>query len=457
MKRHHPVTANEPVEFAHHLPVTFCRPEIVTSRKHVAGVHANGKAGWMVGRLDDGGQMLEPVTEIRPLPRRRLQRNFDRAARRRAKHFVQIPGDAAQTGLFAGTHVRAGVHDDKRYAKSVGTPHFVHHRREGTPGIRCREVDEVGTVGEDRNRPLGAKPLHLVDGVRLTGPLHLVFQKDLDGLAAGGRAAFERAIHAAGNAHVGAELGHGLIFGASLTKSNRMKKLLRRILLVLVVLVAGLYFARNFIARKAVEIGTTKVTGFPLTIGRVKIGLFTGTLEVSGLKLLNPPEFKESRFVDLPLLKVDYDMLSMLRGAPHLREVVINVQEVVLVKNEQGASNATRLQVNLAPAGGEAKPAKTTPYRVDLLKLHIGTVIIKDYSKTQPTEKKLTLNQDIVFQNITESVSISSLVMRTVFGQVGDVAGELTKGVNTIKGATGEFQQTGQGLFDDLKKAVPTK
>jgi uncharacterized protein involved in outer membrane biogenesis len=256
---------------------------------------------------------------------------------------------------------------------------------------------------------------------------------------------------------VGAELGHGLIFGASLTKSNRMKKLLRRILLVLVVLVAGLYFARNFIARKAVEIGTTKVTGFPLTIGRVKIGLFTGTLEVSGLKLLNPPEFKESRFVDLPLLKVDYDMLSMLRGAPHLREVVINVQEVVLVKNEQGASNATRLQVNLAPAGGEAKPAKTTPYRVDLLKLHIGTVIIKDYSKTQPTEKKLTLNQDIVFQNITESVSISSLVMRTVFGQVGDVAGELTKGVNTIKGATGEFQQTGQGLFDDLKKAVPTK
>ena len=248
-----------------------------------------------------------------------------------------------------------------------------------------------------------------------------------------------------------------------------MKKLLVRILLVLVALIVVGFLCRNFIARKAVEIGVKQVTGFPLEIGAVNLGVFGGTLEVQNLKLENPPEFPEKMFVDLPLFKVDYHTMSMLSGSPHVKEVDVNVSEVVIVKNANGQTNAQVLQAKVSPPasgtsqpkGGEQKPSSSggTHYRVDLVRVHVGTVRILDYSKgSKPSEKKIALNKDVVFKDVTDSTSITALVMRTVFGQVGEVAGELVKGFGeATKGATESLQKTGQGLMDSLKKAVPTK
>ena len=243
-----------------------------------------------------------------------------------------------------------------------------------------------------------------------------------------------------------------------------MRKLLTRIIIGLAVLVVVLFLARNFIARKSAEIGITKVTGFPLQIGAVDIGLFSGQLKVDNLKLTNPPEFKDPRFVDLPQFKIDYVTFSMLRGAPHIKELVVNVNEVVVVKNDKGHTNATMIQEKLSPpatghAGGGTKPTTTekkTAYRVDLIRVHIGTVIIKDYSKATPTEKKMTLNRDVVFKDLTESTSISALVMSTILGPVGDVAGDLVKGVGgALKDTSQNLEKSGKGLFDSIKQSIP--
>jgi len=237
-----------------------------------------------------------------------------------------------------------------------------------------------------------------------------------------------------------------------------LKKLLIRIALVIVIVLVAVFLMRNVIARKAVEIGTKQMTGFPLEIASVNLGVFGGMMEVRGLKLMNPPDFQDKMFVDLPLFKMDYRTFSMLRGAPHIRELVVNVSEVVVVKNEKGETNANRIQSKLSPAGGPATAEKTRSYRVDMLRVHIGTVIIKDYSRAKPTEKKITLNQDVVFKDITESASLSALIMRTMLGPVGNVAGDLVKDAGkTMKGAGDSLQKTGKGLLDDLKKAVPGK
>ena len=86
-----------------------------------------------------------------------------------------------------------------------------------------------------------------------------------------------------------------------------MKKLLVRILLVFVGLVVVSILCRNFIARTTLAIGIKEATGFPVKIGAVQVGLFSGQLDVQDLTLMNPPEFLDSRFVDLPVLHVQYD------------------------------------------------------------------------------------------------------------------------------------------------------
>ena len=251
-----------------------------------------------------------------------------------------------------------------------------------------------------------------------------------------------------------------------------MKKLLFRILSVLVVLILIGFVCRNFIARKAVEVAAKKMTGFPLEIGAVDIGLFSGTFEVRDFKLMNPAEFHGGTFVMIPLVRVDYVTLSFLRGAPHIKELIVNVAEVDLVKNEKGEANATVLQ-NRAESisGGSSKPPsadtsgtassapkeeRKMPYRVDLVKVHIGSVIKRSFSSDgKSSENKITLNVDATYKDINESSSITKLVMDTVFGQLGAVAGEMIKGAGSaVKDAGQTLQKTGKGLFDNLKKSV---
>ncbi|MBM3859808.1 MAG: hypothetical protein FJ395_09185 [Verrucomicrobia bacterium] len=236
-------------------------------------------------------------------------------------------------------------------------------------------------------------------------------------------------------------------------------KLIKWLLLLVIVLGVALYFTRNIVARHAVQVATTQLTGFPLEIGSVDLGLLNGTLEVRDLKLTNPPEFHGGTFLIMPLLRVDYDTMSFVRRAPHIKELTVNVAEVNLVTNAKGETNYSVLQNRASSVGGGGAPKeekKVTPYRVDLLKVHVGTVFKctlgtdgKEKSKTQVLFKPLNAK----YENITECTSISKLVMDTLFTQVGTVAGEVIKGAGeAVKGATDTLQKTTKGLFDAFKK-----
>ena len=78
-----------------------------------------------------------------------------------------------------------------------------------------------------------------------------------------------------------------------------MKKFLLWATVGIAGIVVVLVLARNPIARKSVELGAERITGFPLTIGAVNVGLFNGQLDVENLKLMNPPDFEERQFIKL--------------------------------------------------------------------------------------------------------------------------------------------------------------
>ena len=166
-----------------------------------------------------------------------------------------------------------------------------------------------------------------------------------------------------------------------------MKKLLWGSTATLVVLVAILFLARNVIARKSVEYGARRITGFPLTIGAVDLQLFSSKVDVHDLKLMNPPEFQETMFVDMPELYVDYRLHSMISGAPHINSMLINIKQLVIVKNNKGDSNAQKLKGVVSSGGGSSKSSK---YAIDKLRVHIGTVTIKDFSRPKPSERDIT-------------------------------------------------------------------
>ena len=242
-----------------------------------------------------------------------------------------------------------------------------------------------------------------------------------------------------------------------------MKKFLLWLGVGLLVLVMALTLGRNVIARISVEVGAKKITGFTLKIGSVDLGLFSGKVDVRNLTLMNPPEFQEKMFVDMPQLYVDYRLGSMFSGAPHINDMLINIKQLVVVKNDKGDSNAMKLKVVVSSGG-----SSSTKYRVDKLRIHVGTVTIKDYSKGKPSERNVTLNVDATYKDITDSTDITRLVLLTVMSQVrlpdiGIKMDDLKKNLGsvtdsagkTLQGASQEVEKTTKGLFDSIQKAVP--
>ena len=235
-----------------------------------------------------------------------------------------------------------------------------------------------------------------------------------------------------------------------------LKKLLLPISLVFVALLVILLLERNFVARKVVEVGVTKVTGFPLEIGSVKLGLFSSKVDVHDLKLMNPREFQEKMFVDMPLLYVDYRLGSMLKGAPHINDMLINIKHLVIVKNNKGETNAKKLKGIVSPGGSSSKK-----YRVDKLRVHVGTVTIKDFSRAKPSERNITLNIDATYNNITDATDVTRLVLLTVMNQVHlpDIKiDDLKKNLgNAAKSVADSVGNVGKSVFDTLNKAAPKK
>ena len=234
-----------------------------------------------------------------------------------------------------------------------------------------------------------------------------------------------------------------------------LKKLLIRVVMALVALLLILFLALNFIARKAVEVGVTKVTGFPLEIGSVNMGLLSSKLDVHDLKLMNPPEFQEKMFVDMPQLYIDYRLASMLKKTPHINDMFINIKQLVIVKSNKGESNAKKLKGIVLSSDSSVK------YSVDKLRVHVSTVTIKDFSRAKPSERNITLNIDATYHNITDATDITRLVLLTVMSQVhlpdikiDDLKNNLS---NATKGVADTVGKTGRSVFDALKKAVPQK
>ena len=237
-----------------------------------------------------------------------------------------------------------------------------------------------------------------------------------------------------------------------------MKKLLWKILAGLVVLLVVIFLARNFIARVSVEYGAKKITGFPLKIGSVDVGLFSSKVDVRNLTLMNPPEFQEKMFVDMPELYIDYRLGSMLSGAPHFNDMLINIKQLVVVKTDKGDSNAMKLK------GVVFSGKSSSKYTIDKLRIHIGTVTLKDYSHPKPTEHNTPLDIDVTYANITDSTDITRLILLTVMSQVklpdiGIKPDDLKKGLSSVTNQVGQVlkgvtEQT-KGLFDNLKKALP--
>ncbi|MDD2866551.1 MAG: AsmA family protein, partial [Candidatus Omnitrophica bacterium] len=164
-----------------------------------------------------------------------------------------------------------------------------------------------------------------------------------------------------------------------------MKKILLIAVIVLIAL-SVIAVLKDQIIKNTVTMATSQITGAPTTIDSFSLGIIQQTVTVKGFKLYNPPGFPKEIFVDIPAIHVAFVLGDILRKNIHFKEMDISLKELVIIKDKEGKLNVDALKVAEEPqkpkeGTTQKQPTGQIPLQIDLLKLSIGKIIYKDYSK----------------------------------------------------------------------------
>src|SRR5437667_7626665 len=150
-------------------------------------------------------------------------------------------------------------------------------------------------------------------------------------------------------------------------------KWLFRFALVLVLLIVLLILFRDPIAKALVERRIRQQTGLPVKIGKLTVGLRRPTLSIENFKLGNSPDFGGSTFIDVPLLRIQYDLPTLRARRIHLNTVLLNLGELHIVQNKDGKTNLQAVQERAKEKSSSGSAGPTAEFEgIDTLTLAVG-------------------------------------------------------------------------------------
>jgi len=251
---------------------------------------------------------------------------------------------------------------------------------------------------------------------------------------------------------------------------------MKKIVFFILILLTGLFFTRDFFIKAAVESGAQFATGLRLQISSIKTDIRANSIDIRGLRLLNPAGFEEPVMLDMPEIFVQSDIAALfLKGRLHIPEIRVHLKEFNVVKDSMGRLNLDALkslQKIQKPKEAEAKKpaekARPFPLIVDALALKAETVSFKDFTKSPPSSQNFKIGLDERYEkinnlNLALGLIVSKALMKTTIGKLTgfDVSGlndSVSGAWNASKERLGRMAaQTQQAIAEKTPEAVKEK
>ncbi|MCK5393542.1 MAG: hypothetical protein KAI91_04330 [Candidatus Omnitrophica bacterium] len=242
------------------------------------------------------------------------------------------------------------------------------------------------------------------------------------------------------------------------------------IIFVFIIFIIGVVVsARNIIVKNGVSVGIKAITGLKLEMESLKIGLVDTSIDINNLKIFNPQEYSDRVMLDMPDIYIDYNLGDFFKKKVHLEEVRLNLKELVVIKNKKGELNLNALNVisdkKEEKTDKDKKKKEMPELKIDLLKLKIGKVIYKDYSKSDvPSIKEFNINIEETFKDVLNAKALVRIILTKalmksgISGLINLDLGDLTNGaLGVIKGGTDLLKGTANittQVVEDLGKTT---
>lgn len=163
------------------------------------------------------------------------------------------------------------------------------------------------------------------------------------------------------------------------------------LVLILVVCAVGLaVWSIPKFAPKLLESWIESRTGFSASVNTVNLKIFSGSLDIEGMALINPPYYQSKNFMQIKQISVQIEPKSLFwRRTKVYDDVSVDIDRITWVKNAQGSINIVEFLDKLRKKGGTPS---TTESNVDSGKAGLEkTKERKQDSRGRYIIKKLTI------------------------------------------------------------------
>lgn len=262
------------------------------------------------------------------------------------------------------------------------------------------------------------------------------------------------------------------------------------LLIVVLVVLCGLVWSRDWIIHAASERALSRALGAPVEVDAVQSRLFGSNVELQGIRFLNPEGFPEGTALEVDRIFVRYRWASLASRIIRLPRVELDVGRVVVVTDERGKMNVNEFpalqQVRLpvpsptatmpppeqpaAPrevSAPEAKPvaSRDKPPReaqVDTLVFRLRELEMRDYSRdpVSPKVRTYRLNYERSFEDVRDPQAVVQALSMDLAFALGpqllrDVASDsgvdLQDLMDTVVGHEGDLEELGRKLDEQTK------
>lgn len=208
------------------------------------------------------------------------------------------------------------------------------------------------------------------------------------------------------------------------------KKIIFWVVILLIVVVAGVYFVRNMLVAKAVETGSTCALGVDTNLGSAALEIRGGSLELSNLEVGNPEGFKADNFMVLRRGVLDVEAGSILDDEVVvdsfiIEGVTLNLEQIDRSGNYQVLLDNIK-KMDLSSSG-------------DSQKFRIGLIALRDI--------KVNGSLNLMGKSWDKSFTISNFQLRNVGGETGAKIGEIAATI--VKNLISKALSEGNGVLPD--------
>ena len=180
------------------------------------------------------------------------------------------------------------------------------------------------------------------------------------------------------------------------------------------------YFLQDQILKFALPYFVSKNTNVRIKIAKVDSELQKGYINFTGIEVLNPQGFKKETLAEINSLMLDINLKKLLLGKLYLSKFFIDVGTIYIIKNEKQQLNISKIKKKKRQR--RKGILKRKGIFIEKMHLRLGEIISIDYSQNPPRARRIRLNIDKEFTNVTKprkvviSIFTHIVINKTLYG-----------------------------------------